>query len=82
MGFMSTSRAYELAQATDGTLSVSTQKEGLVAGIVSSLGGLLNGGQSGSVGLSSSIVQIGLPVGAAMLQKKQLTGAWGVPFLG
>lgn len=80
MGMFSTATSFELAQATDGTLSVSKQSSGLAAGLMSEVQGLFNGGTTGSVGMSHTIVAVGLPVAAAVLQKKQDTGVWAIPF--
>jgi len=72
--------SYELAQATDGTLSISKQTPGLVSGLMGELQGLFNGGTTGSVGMSHTAFAVGLPIAAAVLQKKQDTGVWAIPF--
>jgi len=83
MGIASTSKSYTLAEdATTGVLSVASQDVGIVNGLTSELTGAFNGGMSGSTGLSHTIFAVGVPLATAAFQKKKLTGAWGVPFLG
>lgn len=75
----SDSRGYTLAQAADGTLSVSAQEAGLVKGLTSELTGMLNGGETGSVGMSHTVAEVAkVGAGVAIANKTSFTQSWPV----
>lgn len=75
----SKSRSVTLAQATDGTVSVSAQTEGVVAGLTAELTGLFNGGSTTSVGLSSTAAKLATVYGG-MAAQRMLLNVPGLPF--
>lgn len=81
IGIASDSVALTLAQNDAGVVSIASQTPGLVGGLTSELTGLINGGQTTSVGLSHTIASVGLVTGGiAIANKTSFTK--GLPLIG
>lgn len=78
MSMIGKSQAYELEQATNGTLTIKEQSAGFAQGLMNEALGVINGGKTGSVGLSHTVAS-GALVGAGAKFKDTLTQ---IPLIG
>lgn len=81
IGIASDSVALTFAQTDAGVVSIASQAPGLVGGLTAELTGLINGGQTASVGLSHTLASAGLLAGGiAVANKTNFTK--GLPIIG
>jgi hypothetical protein len=67
---ISKSQAYELEQATDGTVTIKNQESGFAQGLMNEAMGVVNGGKTGSVGLSHTVAAGALVAAGAKFKDK------------